>query len=84
MSKIGVCLGTRTCFVALPLSTDSVQIYQNLTNFLHFEIPGVGDRRDPSIVRLEGCLMEMIAEVIILELCWISLYAYFDNFTDFW
>ena len=28
-SKIGVCLGTRTCFVALPLSTDSVEIVQN-------------------------------------------------------
>ena len=40
--KIGVCLGTRTCFVALPLSTDSVQICQNLTDFLHFEFPGVG------------------------------------------
>ena len=38
MSKLGVCLGTRTGFVALPLSTDSVQIWSNFG-----QIPTFGD-----------------------------------------
>ena len=90
MSKIGVCLGIRTCFVALPLSTDSVQICQNLAwiwTFRDSESRWV--EGDPSVDRLLGvlgdhsglilCLMDHFERVGGFSIC---LFLGFRGFGD--